>query len=114
MKPLNPFIHKILTHELNQFLLRGFNWFDSNEIAKKSFNSPCFQQDLIGQKNMSDNILRINQVIQKTGLSRSVIYEEIKNGRFPKQVKLAKRSSGWLESEINKWIKERIAERDAA
>ena len=59
------------------------------------------------------NILRIKQVIAKTGLSRSVVYDLVKEGTFPKQVKLAKRSSGWLESEINEWINDRVAERDA-
>ena len=30
-----------------------------------------------------------------------------------KQIKLGVRSSSWLESEIDDWIKERIAERDS-
>ena len=59
------------------------------------------------------NILRINQVIVRTGLSRSVLYGLVKEGKFPQPLRLAKRSSGWLESEINEWINDRVAERDA-
>jgi len=59
------------------------------------------------------SIIRLPQVIQKTGLSRSSIYAAIANGKFPKQIKLTKRSSGWLESEVDSWISSRVAERDS-
>jgi len=51
--------------------------------------------------NASDRIIRIREVSAMTGLSRSSIYLQIKNGTFPVQVKLSTRSSGWLWSEIN-------------
>jgi len=35
-------------------------------------------------------------------------------GKFPKQIKLSERSAGWLESEVNDWLTDRIAERDRA
>jgi prophage regulatory protein len=57
-------------------------------------------------------IIRLPQVIQKTGLSRSSIYASIAEGKFPAQIKLTKRSSGWLESEIDQWISDRVADRD--
>jgi len=59
-----------------------------------------------------DAILRLPQVIQKTGLCRSSIYASIAKGNFPKQLKLTKRTSGWLESEVNDWIATLIANRD--
>jgi len=62
---------------------------------------------------MGASILRLPDVIKKTALSRSVIYDMIAKGLFPKQVKLTKRSSGWLQSEIDQWINDRIAERDS-
>ncbi len=58
-------------------------------------------------------IIRLPQVIKKTGLCRSSIYAAIADGRFPAQIKLTKRSSGWLESEIDQWISDRVADRDA-
>ena len=53
---------------------------------------------------MADNILRRPRVTDKTGLSRSTLYEAIKRGEFPAQVKLGARSVGWLESDIEAWI----------
>ena len=59
-------------------------------------------------------ILRLPEVKNRTGLSRSAIYEKIADGTFPKQLKLGCKSSGWILSEIDQWINDRIAERDAA
>jgi len=59
-------------------------------------------------------ILRLRPVIARTGLSRSTIYEHIKNGRFPKQVSLGPKSVGWVEREIDEWITSRIDARRPA
>ena len=56
-------------------------------------------------------IKRRPEVEAKTGLSRSTIYEKMKNGTFPKPVKLGPRAVGWLEIEIDAWICERISQR---
>ncbi len=58
---------------------------------------------------MSLRIIRLPEVISKTGLSRSSIYEM---DGFPKRVKLGRNMSGWLEKEIDAWIEERIMQRD--
>jgi prophage regulatory protein len=50
-------------------------------------------------------IKRRPEVEAKTGLSRSTIYEKMKNGTFPKPVKLGPRAVGWLETEVDAWIK---------
>jgi Predicted transcriptional regulator len=57
---------------------------------------------------MSKAILRLNATLAKTGLSRSVLYSEISKGNFPKQIALSERSIGFLESEVDAWIDERI------
>jgi len=57
---------------------------------------------------MSKAILRLNATLAKTGLSRSVLYSEISKGNFPKQISLTERSVGFLESEIDSWIDERV------
>ena len=49
-------------------------------------------------------ILRRPQVEQRTGLSRSTLYQYIKDGDFPKPVRLGLRAVGWLESDISDWI----------
>ena len=53
-------------------------------------------------------ILRLPEVQRRIGLCRSRIYQLIEAGKFPKQIKLSERASGWLESEINEWIEGQI------
>ncbi len=52
--------------------------------------------------------LRIGAVLQRTGFSRSMLYAEIAKGNFPRQVSLGARSVGWIESEVDEWIRQRI------
>ena len=57
---------------------------------------------------MTNAILRLPAVKDRTGLSRSTIYLRISEGRFPKPISLGDRAVGWIESEINNWLDERI------
>ncbi|MBL4833952.1 MAG: AlpA family transcriptional regulator [Pseudomonas sp.] len=57
-------------------------------------------------------IIRLKEVILLTGLARSTVYKFIKAQEFPKQVSLGGRSVGWIESEIEAWIVEKIEARD--
>jgi len=57
-------------------------------------------------------ILRLKDVIGQTGLARSTIYKYIDAGSFPKPVPLGGRSVGWVESEIQGWITEKVERRD--
>jgi len=60
-------------------------------------------------------ILRRKQVENRVGLSRSHIYARIKEGTFPKQVRLGgKRAVGWVETEIDAWVAARVEERGQA
>ncbi|WP_299772300.1 AlpA family transcriptional regulator [uncultured Pseudoteredinibacter sp.] len=59
---------------------------------------------------MQHNILRLPEVKQRTGLSRSSIYLRISNKEFPTPISLGGRSVGWLEDDINAWIVARIEE----
>lgn len=51
-------------------------------------------------------IVRLKEVIDRTGLSRSSIYRLAEHG-FPRPVKIGLAAVGWLESDINLWIAER-------
>ena len=53
---------------------------------------------------MTKRILRLPEVIARTGLSRSTIYAFIDAGKFPDRVKLGPRMVGWFEDEIDQWI----------
>ena len=69
------------------------------------------QKDLLTQKELKMKFLKLSEVKKTTGLSRSSIYQFIKNGCFPTQVKLGERAVAWVSSEIDEWINERIANR---
>ena len=56
-------------------------------------------------------ILRLPAVEDVTGIKKTKIYDEIKQGRFPQPVRLGTRSVGWLADEVQLWITQRAAER---
>lgn len=56
------------------------------------------------RKKFMSKILRIKEVSERTGLSKTVIYSKIKNGTFPQQFKLSTKVVGWLEEEVSDWI----------
>ena len=59
--------------------------------------------------------LRLPEVLARTGLSRSTIYVRLEQGLFPRPVSLGGRAVGWIESEVDEWIRQRIEEsRDGA
>jgi len=57
---------------------------------------------------MSKRILRLPNVLDRTGLSRSTVYQRVSEGRFPKPVSLGARAVGWVESDIEDWIGKQI------
>ena len=59
---------------------------------------------------MANTILRLPVVIKRTGLSRSTIYLMMSRDAFPKTVSLGERAVGWIESEVDEWLEERIAD----
>ncbi len=50
--------------------------------------------------------LRIQELKQVIGLSKSTIYSKIELGEFPKQIKLSNRAVGWCSDEVQAWIDE--------
>ena len=50
-------------------------------------------------------LLRMADVIEKTGLSRSTILRREKAGTFPAPKAVSEGVVAWLESEIDEWIK---------
>ena len=59
-----------------------------------------------------NRLLKVKNVIEITGVSRSHLYALAQKDLFPKPVKLTERSSAWVESEVQDWIDSRIAQRD--
>jgi len=63
----------------------------------------------LGGVNMANTILRLPNVKNRTGLSRSSIYLRISKGEFPSSISLGGRAVGWLESDIESWLQDRIS-----
>lgn len=57
---------------------------------------------------MTKRVLRRPEVENVTGLSRSTIYARMEQGTFPQAIPLGGRLVGWLESDINNWIDQRV------
>ena len=58
---------------------------------------------------MEQHILRLPTVKAITGLSRSTIYLRMSEGSFPEKISLGSRAVGWLETEVQDWLDERIS-----
>jgi len=58
-------------------------------------------------------IIKLPEVKVITTFSRSTIYRLIALGKFPKQIKLAERSSGWVKQEVEDYLENKINEREA-
>ena len=57
------------------------------------------------------SVIRLPEVIARTGRCRSSIYADVASGQFPAPVKLGPRSVGWIASEVSAWLEGRLAER---
>jgi prophage regulatory protein len=58
---------------------------------------------------MSNKIIRLLAVKEKTGLSRSSIYLRMSKEEFPHSISLGDRAVGWVEAHIEKWLEDKIA-----
>lgn len=57
-------------------------------------------------------LIKMTEVVKKTGMSRSTVYSLISHGLFPQQVSLGPRSVAFVEAEIDFWIRNKIAIRN--
>lgn len=56
------------------------------------------------------SLIRLPEVMKRTGLARPTIYRAASRGQFPKPVKFGSATS-WVAQEIDSWIRVRMAER---
>lgn len=56
-------------------------------------------------------LISIKDVTHKTSLARSTIYKYLQQDAFPRPASLGANKVAWLESEVDEWIKERLAQR---
>ncbi len=53
---------------------------------------------------MSDRLLRLRDVTERTGLGSSTIYRYINAGTFPAPVKIGGVTARWRESAVEAWM----------
>lgn len=58
----------------------------------------------------TDRFLRITQVLEIIPVSRSTWWQKVKEGHYPRGVKLSERTTAWRESEIMALIERLTAE----
>ena len=73
-------------------------------------------------KTLQKRLIRLPEVINRTGYGRTSIYRKMEDGSFPRCVKLGgpledhnafdSRAIAWIEDEVEQWMATRIKERD--
>jgi len=61
----------------------------------------------------ADTLLTIDEVAERTRLSKPTIYKLIRQGDFPRQLRLCANKVAWIEREIDDWIAARAEARVA-
>lgn len=56
---------------------------------------------------MARRVIRLKEVMDQTGLSRSTIFALQKQGIFPPSIKIGPKAAGWYEDEVQHYLKTR-------
>lgn len=59
-----------------------------------------------------ERFIRLDELMNKTGLGRSTIYRMVDKGEFPKPINLTSNKVAWLQSEVNDWMKKKVEQRN--
>ena len=88
----------------------------TGEVEAQAFSghmigrSPLAQsREPCGMRDAPIRMLRIDQVIALTGLSKTRVYVLQAQGDFPLRIQLSPRRVGWVEAEVQGWLAARIA-----
>ena len=90
---------------------------DHNRLPKLDGQGPHIQiafgsvKAKTGYAMEPERFLRMQSVLDRTGLSRATLYRQIRDGSFPRQLQLTRRCVAWRESEVQSWMAERFGER---
>ena len=83
----------------------------SSSRARRTRSSRAMTEQPMEQRtNPPTRFVRLPEVVFRTGLSQSTLKVRMREGCFPRPVALGSRAVGWIEAELDEWIRERIAE----
>ena len=74
---------------------------------RESSNASLMPRLAVLGETMTTRMIRLAELLARTGLSRSTLYRLEAEGQFPRRVKLGKRSVAWRESQLVEWIESR-------
>ncbi|MCX7553123.1 AlpA family phage regulatory protein [Marinicella sp. S1101] len=57
-----------------------------------------------------EKLIKLPEVIETTGKSRSSIYDGMKQGTFPKNIPIGVKARAWKLSDIQQWIENQSRE----
>jgi prophage regulatory protein len=80
---------------------------DAAGLADRTVTADELPSSVAEHRASGARVLRLPQVCHRVGLCRSMIYRLESEGRFPRRVKLGVRAVGWIESEVESWIRGR-------
>lgn len=69
-----------------------------------SSNARRAARQSIGAGALPDALLRMQTVVEITGLSSATIYRKLDEGQFPQPVRLGKRCTRWKAADIRAWV----------
>ena len=70
----------------------------------------------MSEKNteITTRLLRLPRVLELIPLAKSTLYAEVAAGRFPSPIKIGSQATAWVESDVKRWIDEKIEQSQAA
>ena len=82
--------------------------------GKQAMKNPIGKFESNYKPNMKIKFINQKQVTEMTSIPRSTLYYLMSKGLFPKSVHIAAGGKvAWIESEVLKWITDRVKERDS-
>ena len=79
----------------------------------KDAQNRCRQEKQEDRQEAPLVLMRIPQILEIMPISRATFCSMVKNGEFPKPIKIG-RSSLWTQEQVQAYIRERISESDKA
>ncbi|HBH7893877.1 TPA: AlpA family phage regulatory protein [Vibrio vulnificus] len=54
-------------------------------------------------------LIRLKEVLDKTGLSKATLYRLIAAGEFPASIQISSRAVGWEESQVDEFLIKKVS-----
>lgn len=71
-----------------------------------------YGDQLPGHMAVYERVLRLSTLLPVIDISAPTLWRRVKDKSFPQPISLGGRSKGWLQSEVQAWIKDRARLRD--